>query len=395
MKSFLRASPLCAALALLTLCAAGPAKAQADPIVIGAHIPSTGANADPGARLQRAYQMLVDEVNARGGVKGRRLRLAMEDDRNDPTTVRAAIDRLATRDKAVAILGTYGSANGVAGAQQAERYQIPNIQPFTSNPQITSSGYKYVFNLTAGDDVRWTTILSYLLDVQKKARVAAISIEGIHLASFKGLRDITSQKGATILAEEVMGTKQIDMNAMVTRIKETKPDILIYNATTAQSIQIHRSLKQLGVNIPWVARSPSFGTDKDLMDALGTDLDYVIGLDEWYPEAKFPGNEDFVRNFQSKHGYLPTRIESKGYATAQLLVAALEKSPSISPDAIRDTLMKGDLGTIIGPMNFSSNGQRKPENLVGQIQAGKVVILWPASVKTGDPRPAPDWASRK
>lgn len=247
--------------------------------------------------MQKAYQMLVDEVNAKGGVKGQKLRLVVEDDRNDPTTVRAAVDRLVTREQAIAILGTYGSANGVAGAQAAERYGVPNIQ-------------------------------------------------------------------------------------------------LIYNATTAQSIQLHRSLKQLNVPIAWIARSPSFGLDKDLVEALGKDLEYVVGLDEWYVGMKSPGNAEFERNFQARYGTIPTRMEAKGYAIGQLAIRAMEQAPALTPQAIRDTLLKGQIPTIIGSVTFKENGQRHPQNLVGQIRQGKAVILWPPEMKTGEPKPAPDWSAR-
>ncbi|MBI3106150.1 MAG: ABC transporter substrate-binding protein [Candidatus Rokubacteria bacterium] len=387
---------VCVALvtAVLVSLAPGSSSAQGNAIVIGAHLPLTGANADPAARMQRGYQLLVDDVNARGGIKGRPLQLVIEDDRNDPTTVRAAIDRLGTRDKAVGILGTYGSANGMAGAQQAERYGIPNIQPFTSNPKIVQSGHRFVFNLTAGDDERWNTILNYLLPASRAKRIAGVSIEGIHTASFSALKDAVAKAGGTVVAEEAIASKQFDMAALATRLKERKPDLLIYNATTAQSIQIHRSLKQLNVNIPWVARSPSFGLDTDLVAALGKDLDFVVGLDEWYLGMQSAGNADFERSFQARHKYAPTRMEAKAYATAQLMVRAIEQAAEMTPQAVRDTLLKGKIQTIIGEMAFKENGQRHPQNLVGQLQGGKVVILWPAAAKLGEPKPAPDWTAR-
>ena len=130
------------------------------------------------------------------------------------------------------------------------------------------------------------------------------------------------------------------------------------------------------------------------VDALGKDLEYVVGLDEWYVGLTTPGNANFVRNFQSRFGYVPTRIESKGYATAQIVVAALERAPAISSDAVRDFILKGDIPTILGPVTFRDNGQRHPRNVVGQIQGGDVVIVSPPEVKSGTAKPAPSWSTR-
>lgn len=389
----LRLAHPCIVLVALAMCG-NSAQAQSSEIVIGAHIPLTGPNADSATRLEKAYQLLIDNTNAAGGIKGRKLRLSVEDDRNDPTTVRSAIDRLATRDKVVGILGTYGSANGIAGAQQSERYSIPNIQPFTSNPAIVTSGYKYVFNLTAGDDERWGRLLDYLLTLKAGQKVAAISIEGIAPTSFQALDERAKKHSIDVVAREVIGARQVDMNSLATLIKSKQPDIVIYNATIPQSIQIHRSLKQQGANIPWIARSPSFGLDNEIVEALGNDLDYVVGLDEWYPGAKTPGNAEFVAQFTKRFGYEPTRIESKGYASGQILVKALEQAKEITPQAVRDIILKGNTETILGPVSFKENGQRHPENMVGQIQKGKLVILSPDHLKTGSPVPAPAWSSR-
>ena len=138
-----------AALATAGLMLASQAPARADDIDIGVNMPLTGDFAASGTYVANGARIAAEEINARGGVLGRKLNLVVEDSKSNPTEAAAVTEKLITKDKVPVILGAWGSTLTLAVLPKLMEYKVPMVVETAGAPKITASGNPYVFRIAA------------------------------------------------------------------------------------------------------------------------------------------------------------------------------------------------------------------------------------------------------
>src|SRR6476659_8881440 len=145
MKNTIRWIPLClAVLLVLTSCNGGGG--SSDEILIGEYGSLTGDKATFGISTKNGIDMAVDEINAAGGVLGKKVRVIVEDDQGLPAEAQTVVTKLITKDKVVAILGEVASSSSKAAAPTAQQNMIPMISPSSTDPEVTQKG-DYIFRV--------------------------------------------------------------------------------------------------------------------------------------------------------------------------------------------------------------------------------------------------------
>src|SRR4029079_8185059 len=196
-------------------------------ILVGFYGSLTGDGASFGQSSREGAELGVDELNAAGGVLGRKLRLLVEDDQSKPEEASNAVTKLVTQDKVVAVIGEVASRRTLAAAPISQRYQIPMITPASTNEKVTEVG-DYVFRVCFIDPFQGEVLAKFASN-DLKARKVAILRDQAQDYSVR-LTDSVA-RNLTRLAVRVAPpvscpTGDADFKAVLTRIRSEKPDVL-------------------------------------------------------------------------------------------------------------------------------------------------------------------------
>ncbi len=368
---------------------------QAGPLRIGASISLTGAYSRTGKELQNGYQLWAEQVNAAGGIMGRRVEFVTYDDTSDPETGARLYEKLISEDKVDLVLGPYSSPVTLAASTVTEKYGYPMIVSGASATDIWTRGYKYVFGI-------YTMAPAYMdgaIDIAKRSGYTTVAIMNENSAFSKDTADGAAKKaqeaGFQVVFREEYAKDVRDLTPILTRARALNPDVLIGGTYGEDATLIVRQLKDLN----WTPRLLSLSIGPalpDFTENLGADAEYVMGSTQWEPTIKSQGAPEFVAAYKAKYGYEPGYHAAGGYGAAQLLAKAVERAGAIDNQRIRDALATMETTTIFGPYKVDSNGAQiaKPSYLI-QIQDGQRKLVWPDSAAEASAVvPMPEWSRR-
>jgi branched-chain amino acid transport system substrate-binding protein len=371
----------------LTACGSGSSSGStaggSDTITIGTDLPLTGDVAGPAAQLLAGYKMGIADVNAAGGIDGKKLVLDVKDDKFDPSLAANVVKQLITQDHVSALLGTFGSAGGLTTSAVAEQYKIPIVHTFVSDPQVVSQGYKYTFNLFhLASQVEPVT--DQFIATQPDLQTVGI----VHLnlgwaeagasASAKAL----ASTGRKVVADVSVPTGSSDYTAALSKIRAANPDVIkliAYDGDVATMIKQVKQL-QLKPKMLYIEGDPT--VNPVVTEALGAGVKGLTGTPNWFPgDTAFPAANKIAARYHTQSKQPPSTEVIKGYQGVEVLAAALKAAGSTDASAIRDALASLQVTTDLGPVKFESDGQADSPVTVAQYQSQtKLVTLWPKAL---------------
>lgn len=377
MKRFLRIV-LCVALVAAPLLTALPATAR--DILVGASVALTGKYSRTGQEQLDGIKMWVHDVNAHGGLLGRKVKLVYYDDESKPDTGAKLYEKLITDDKVDLLLGPYSSAVTLAASTVAEKHHFPMVSSGASSSKIWSRGYKNVFGLyTLG-----TTYMNQILQFAKSKglkRVALIYADTAFPRNVaKGVKITAKRLGMQIVFEEEYGKATTDFAAMIQKMRLERPDVVIGGSYLPDSTAFIRQAKEnrLYAKIFAFAVGPGL---PDFGKNLGSDAEGVMGNTQWEPTLKIPGAKRFAEEYARQFGHMPGYHAAGGYGAGQVLEAAVKRAGSLDHDKIRKALATMDITTIFGRYKVDSKGEQigKPGYSI-QWQNGHRYVVLPRKV---------------
>jgi branched-chain amino acid transport system substrate-binding protein len=221
----------------------------AAPVRIGALFAVTGPASFLGEPEKNTLELLVKEINTKGGVKGTQVELVVYDTQGDATKAVQLANKLIKNDKVMAIIGPSTTGESMAVIPIAEKEQIPLIS-CAAGIKITEPVKKWVFKTPANDHVAAEKILNYAAK-QKQKSIALLTVSDSFGASGREqLKTMAAKKGVAVVADEVYSPKDTDMTAQLTKIKAVKPDAIICWGTNPGPAVVTRNVKQLGIKTP-------------------------------------------------------------------------------------------------------------------------------------------------
>jgi len=372
------------------------AGAAAKDIVIGTSVALTGKYARTGQDQLHGFEMWVEDVNKRGGLLGRKVKLVHYDDESKPETGAKLYEKLISEDKVDLLIGPYSSAVTMSASTVAEKHGVPMISSGASASEIWGRGYKNVFGLYTPANTYMDQILTFAKSKGLK-RVALI----FENTSFprdvaNGVRAKSKQLGLDLVFEEEYGKASTDFSSMIIKMKAKKPDVVVGGSYLPDSTAFMRQAKEnrLYAKIFAFAVGPGL---PDFGKNLGADANGVMGNTQWEPDLKkLPGVKAFTEKFKAKYGYEPGYHGGGGYGTGQVLEAAVKKAGSVNRDKVRKALYELDTVTTFGRFKVDSTGKQvgKPGYSVQWINGEREIVL-PADVATQPlVYPFKDWAKR-
>ena len=382
------------ALAVASVVAAGPSLAQ-QPIRIGASIAVTGRDKVQGGYVREGYLLCQKHFNEKGGILRRPIEFLIRDDGSDPETAAGLYDKLIAEDKVDAVMGPYGSASTNIVADVTEKYRKFMIAPAAGTTSIWEKGRRYLIMVLSPLEGATEGTIDLAARNGLKT-IALINVDTLPAkAVAKGALDLARKKGLQVVFHETYPPGTTDFSAILNKVKEAKPDLLVANYIPAEVAAITRQMKELDMNVKMLSATPGAGF-LDYQKTLANMAEFVYAGSYWDPGLPYPGNPEFVAAYQKEFNHAPSFLSAASYSGCQLFVEAVRRVGSLDSDKLREELLRLKTKTVFGDFAVDERGfQVGHKAITIQWQDGKQVVVWPNDVAVGKPRfPTPPWSQR-
>ena len=386
---------LVAAMAASAVLAASlPVDAQG-PIRIGASLSLTGTYAKPGKYQEEGYKLCEKEINAKGGLLGRKIQFVLYDDQSTPATGVRLYEKLITEDKVDAVMGPYSSPITEAVANVTEKYKKVMVSPLASTTSIFKKGRKYIFMVISPAEV----YLEGLVDMAAKRGLKTIAIINEDTLFTKTAADATAElakkRGMQVVFKEAYPKGNQDFSAILTKVKAANPDVFAAATYFDDAVAITRQMRELNVN-PRMYGLTVGGDLPEFYDLLKQNAEYVYGATQWDDQLPYPGVKEFAASYQKEFGREPSYHAASGYSGCMVYAEAVKRAGTLDADKVRDVLLKLDLKTMFGEFKVDETGFQTAHKMVMlQWQDGKKMTVWPDELAVAKPRyPTPPWTQR-
>lgn len=354
------------------------ASCASNELKIGVSAPLTGDIAALGQSTKNAALMAEEEINAAGGIKigatKSKVKFIIEDDENKPESTATVFQKLIGQDRVLAIIGSQSSKCSNAGAPIAESAQIPQITPWSTNPNVTK-GRQYIFRACFIDPFQGRVVAQFAIN-KLKAKTAAVLYD-VASDYNKGIaevfRDEYTKAGGKIVGFETYNTKDTDFSAQLTKIKGANPEILFLpNYFNEVPLQIQQARK-LGLTCPVIGSDG--WDDPQLIQLGGKNMDGCYFTNHYSPDVDRPAAKSFIAQYQKKYNTLPDAAAALTYDSAYILFKAIARAGKATPKAIRDAIAatKGFIG-VTGDITYNGSGDPVKGAVIIRIENGKFVF---------------------
>ena len=331
---------------------AGAASAQ---IKMGVAGPITGPNASFGAQLTNGTQQAVDDINKAGGILGQQITLEQGDDVSDPKQGVSVANKF-VGDGVKFVIGHFNSGVTIPASEVYADNGILMITPSATNPKVTERGLWDVFRTCGRDDQQgklWADLALGELKDKKIAIVHDKTTYGQGLAD--AARVAMNAGGKKEVLYEGVNTGEKDYSAIVSKIKESGADYLMWGGLHTEGGLIIRQMRDQGMKTVMVSGDGI--TDNEFAQIGGPGVEGT--LMSFGPDPRNnPAAKEVVAEFKAKN-FDPEAYTLYSYAAVQILKQAAEKAKSLDPKKVAEVMHSGmTFNTVIGPIAYDKKGDR-------------------------------------
>jgi branched-chain amino acid transport system substrate-binding protein len=392
------------------LALAAQAQAQSgEPLKIGYGIAQTGGLAPNGKSALLAQKIWEEDINAKGGLLGRPVRLIYYDDQSNPATVPAIYQKLLDIDKVDTIIGGYGTNMLAAAMTVAIQKQKVLIGLFGLAVNVEFAYPKYFSMIPLGPTPKSAQSKGFF-DIaiaqnpkpQTVAIVAADAEFAIH--GSEGARENAKAAGLKIIYDKRYPPATTDFAPVVRAIQAANPDVVAIFSYPPDSVGMVRAVNEIGYKPKMIGGGMVGLQATAIKTQLGPLLNGFVNFDYWLPIEKmtFPGVSEFLTRYQARAQQdgvdaLGYHIAPWGYAQLQVLQQAVAATKSLDDNKLADYIRKSTFKTLVGDVRFGAQGEWAESRVLelqfqhirgtdlGQFKdpSTQVVIL-PAQYKSGD-----------
>jgi len=363
--------------------------------VVGAALSQTGALAALAADYGRALSVWQDEVNAAGGLLGRRIELKVYDDASDATRAGRLYVQLIREDKADLLIGPYGSAATLLAGAEAERAQRVLINGAGASRSVHKRSPRYVFQSALPYSAYGVSPLELARSAGHRGVYILARDDPASREMAESARDAAPRFGLKASELRIYGAGSSDFTPIILEAAASGAEAWLVFGEVRDAAEIVRALKKLGYAPKFFyARAAS---DPKLITLVGQDAELALGTKEYDPKFKTPGNDKFAAAFAAKWSAPPGLAAAQGYAAASVLAAAVRRAGTLDQAKLRATLAALETPTVLGgykvdPQNGEQTAAKPP---VVQILKGRPEVVWPTALQTAKLEPYAPWSERR
>ena len=396
-----------AAVTIAALALISNADAQQPPIKIGMSMAQTGGLAGGGKASLLGTEIWRDDINARGGLLGRKVELIVYDDKSSASETPAIYSKLLDVDKVDLLFSPYATvptAPIMPLVKQRGMVLIGNFS-FQINSKI---GHDMWFNVAPwGPADSWAAAF---LDIGQKAGGKTVALLTADQEFAQNLattaREVATKRNMPVVYDQAYPPNTVEFSGIIRALKAAKPDIVYVASYPPDSAGILRAINEIGIgdNVKLFGGGMVGLQFGPVMENLGSLINGVVNFNTWLPEPSmyYDGTKAFFETYskravEAKVDPLGYYLAPFGYAEGQLIEAAVKAVGSLDQKAIAKYLHENEVKTIVGPISFAADGERKvTATLQAQFQGivdknmdqfkkpGKQVILFPPNLKSGE-----------
>ena len=312
--------------------------AGGDTIKIGGNLEMTGGSASYGVSSKNAIELALKQINAKGGVNGKKLELVVADNKSDATEGANAMQKLVSKDKVVAIIGPNLSSSCIASSAINGAGKVPAISPLGTNPSVTvdpatKKVRPYNFRACFIDPFQGTVMANFATG-ELKVKNAAIMVDNSSdyakgLAQF--FKENFLKNGGAVVSEESYLQKDTDFKATLTKIKAQNPDFLYIPGYYQEVGLIIKQAREMGLNVP-VAGGDGWDSSKlpELAGAKALDNTFFSSL--YSPDDASDLNKAFVSEYKKAYNQTPDVFAALSYDSTLVIAQAITDAKSADPD---------------------------------------------------------------
>ena len=387
--------------------ASGDASAQQPPIRIGMSMPQTGGLAGGGKASLLGIEIWRDDINARGGLLGRKVELVVYDDKSSAAETPAIYAKLLDVDKVDLLFAPYATVPTAPLMPMVKQRGLLLMGNFSFQVNSKIHHDMWFNNAPWGPADSWATGFLGLGQKAGGKTIALLSADQEFAQNLaKTAREVAKQRDLQIVFDQVYPPSTVEFSSIIRAMNAAKPDIVYVASYPPDSAAILRAVNEIGIddNVKIFGGAMVGLQFAAIMENLGSLLNGVVNYNTWLPEPSmyFDGTRQFFETYskravEAKVDPLGYYIAPYGFVMGQMIEQAITATKSLDQKTLAKYLHENVLKTIVGPIQFAEDGEWKESStLEAQFRsvkdknidqfrsAGKQVILFPDKLKTGD-----------
>ncbi|MDD4856763.1 MAG: ABC transporter substrate-binding protein [Candidatus Krumholzibacteria bacterium] len=337
-------------------------------ILIGEYSAMTGTTATFGQSTHRGLMMAVDEINAAGGVLGKKIHLLTEDTQSRPEEAATAVTKLITRDRVKAVIGEVSSSRSLAAAPICQANGVPMVSNASTNPEVTKKG-DYIFRVCYIDPFQGEVMARFAfstLGIRKAAILKDIKNDySVGLAQY--FEETFQKLGGEIIATQAYSEGDIDFKAQLTALKATEPEAVIVPGYYTEAALIVKQARELNMTMPFVGGD---GWDSaKLVEIGGASMNNTYYSTAYSADDPDSVVQNFVHKYTARYDDKPDAFAALGYDAGLILFDAVKRAGSTEGAKIRDALTATrDFRGVTGTITIDSDrNARKPIVIIAVV----------------------------
>jgi len=325
---------------LLATCRPGRESQTATPpsdIPVGLYAALSGGEAAFGQATLQGAQLAAEEINAAGGVLGKKIRLVVEDDQGKGDEAASVVTKLITSNNVLAVIGENSSNQSLAAGPIAQASKVPMISPSSTNPKVTQTG-DYIFRVCFTDPYQGKALATFVAQNLglKTAAVLKDNKNDYSVGLAQYFTETYVKLGGKIVAEQSYSGGDSEFRPQLTAIKAANPQVLFIPGFYTDVGQIAIQARDLGITIPMVGGD---GWDSPTVIKIGgKSIDGCYFSDHYFVGEDRPAVKRFVGTIHQRTGNNPDANSALGYDALYILTNAIKRAGSLDRKAIRDQI---------------------------------------------------------
>jgi branched-chain amino acid transport system substrate-binding protein len=350
--------------------------AWAQAIKIANIVELSGAGATSGTNFKDGVLLAVKEINAAGGILGRKIETSTYDTQSNPGVAKGLAQK-AIDDNVFAVFGPVFSGSIMVSMAETRRAEVPN---FTGGEaaSITKQGNPYIFRTSFTQDTAMPKIARYMATNLKAKTVALIYVNNDYgKGGRESLMKALAPLGIKVTADISTDQNQVDFSAAVLRAKQSNADAIFVYTNEEESARALRELRKQGVTKPIVGETTLVG--QKVIELAGESSNGAIAHVGLTVDAPLPAMRAFRAKFEKEYRYTPDHNGIKGYTGVYVLKAAIEKVGKVDRKAVAQALHGLKVSAakepnVIMDVAVDNNGDLDRESFLVEVRNGKQEI---------------------
>ena len=380
------------------------ALAQA-PIKVGMSMPQTGPLGAGGQAALLALRMWVEDVNAKGGLLGRKVDFIVYDDQTNPALTPAIYTKLLDVDKVDLLIAPYGTVPTAPIMPLVKQRDLLLMGNFSFQANHTVKHDKWFNNAPWNNASSWSDGFFAIGQKQGAKTVAFLAADNEFAQNLaNGARELAKKAGLQTVYNQNYPPTTTDFSSLIRGVRAAKPDMVFVMSYPNDSVAIVRAVNEIGVgdSVKLFGGGMVGLQFTPIMTNLGSSLNGIVNYNSYVPGIKYPGIEEFLQRYSKKA--VEAKVDPLGfylppfnYAIGQMLEQAINATKSLDHKKLADYLHKNEMKTIVGPIRYGPDGEWANARVVqAQFrgvtdkdmeqfrQTGRQIVLYPDPYKTGD-----------